>query len=285
MILPVQLARAAAQGRITLALIPIGKPRTVTRRTKNKNRVRYTSQPWKPKPGHREPLLARVGGKNAGTGRHIIITNTRETDLRWLLEPTDDTLKLVRAAGFKTRAELANHWMTQHDRDWPPLEEALCDQCEGFGEKDGEPCDNPECDLGVVFIPATIPDEGVLLRFEAFADTRVHLVHFGVDGSEATEYLSPAGRPRGDDLGHTQTYDGIDAGGLVDRRSQTGFVEDARKNRRKAINIESENERKELARLLDELQRRSPDVRVARELKHIRARLKRIDAILTDRAA
>lgn len=32
MILPVQQARAAAQGRITLAFIPIGKSRTVNER-------------------------------------------------------------------------------------------------------------------------------------------------------------------------------------------------------------------------------------------------------------
>lgn len=282
MILPVALARAASQGRITIAFIPVGKSRSVKATTRNKNVYRYESQPWAPQTSRPEPLQARVGTKMPTIG-HIQITTHTQGTLTWLLEPTEEALRLARAAGFKTRASMADHWMCQHDRDWPPTIEELCPRCEGEAVlPDGEDC--PNCELGVIDIPADVDDKDVLARFEAFADTSVYIVRFQPINDERPRFLSRAARPRGDDQGYTIGSDPLDAGDTVPTEIQQGFVLDARENRRKAAHIATERERDELARIISSLERQAADVRVARELRHMKARLKRINALLADAA-
>lgn len=284
MILPSEQAHAAVQGRITLAFIPTRKPRLITARTKNKNTYQRIAQPWTPRTEHREPIQVNLGHKRETFG-HVLITSHEQTTLTWVLQQTPEALKTARAAGYRTRALFANDWMTRHDPDWPPLVEELCPACDGFGEVDGEPCDNTECDLGVVMVPAMVEDDMVLERFKTFATTTVHAVHFQPDTTEHPRLLSPTGRPRGDELGYTEVTDTLEAGEAVDEKTQRGFVLDAHENRRRAAHIATGHERAELARLIRSLEGKSADVRVARELRHMRARLKRINALLNDRAA
>jgi hypothetical protein len=278
-ILPVQQARAAAQGRITLAFIPIGRLRTVKR---GKGRPPYESQPWTPQTGRTEPLQARVARKMPTIG-HIVIDAHQETTLAWVLEQTDDSLKTARAAGFKTRAGFADHWLCQYQRDWPPTVEEICGKCNGEAVlPDGDIC--PDCTLGTIDAPADIDDQDVLTEFAPHANSCVHIVHFHPVADDRPRFLSMASRPRGDDAGYTIGADSLDAGAVVPAETQQGFVLDARENRRKAASIASEQERNELARLISSLERQSADVRVARELRHMRARLKRINALLADAA-
>lgn len=216
MILPVQQARAAAQGRITIAFIPIGRSRTVKR---GKGRPSYESRPWIPQTGRTEPLQARVGRKMPTIG-HITIDAHQETTLRWVLEQTDHSLKTARAAGFKTRAGFADHWMCQQDLDWPPTVEELCGRCAGEATlPDGTEC--PDCDLGTTDQPADLDDDTVLREFQAHATSRVHVVHFHPVADDRPRFLSLAARPRGDDQGYTVGSDNLDAGATVPSEFQT----------------------------------------------------------------
>jgi hypothetical protein len=91
----------------------------------------------------------------------------------------DLDLQAARALGHRTRAELADDWMTRKDSDWPVLQEAICDRCDGFAERDGEPC--PDCDYGVINIPATTTDDQVLGLFtRRHGRTQVWAVHFNL---------------------------------------------------------------------------------------------------------
>lgn len=208
MILPIQQARAAAQGRITVAFIPIGRSKTVKRA---KGRPAYESQPWTPKVGEPDVIRARGWDDSA----YVEITAAEKTTMRWVLDPTPHTIKLARAAGFKTRAELADSWMRHHDRHWPRLEAALCPKCNGWGSVNDEPCEHEGCDVGEVMVPATVEDSEILLRFEGFADTNVYAVTFHAIADDRPRFLSRAARPRGDDLGYTLAADPLDAGPTV----------------------------------------------------------------------
>jgi hypothetical protein len=218
MILPVQQARAAAQGRITLAFIPIGKSRTVKAQTRNKNVYRYESQPWAPQTARPEPLQARLDRRMPTVG-HIVITAHAQGTMRWLLKATDDALRMARAAGFKTRAGLADHWLCNHDPDWPPTVEELCTRCAGEAVlPDGEEC--PACELGTVDVPVDLDDADVFDRFETHADTKVWVVHFHPVADDRPRFLSLASRPRGDDTGYTIGADPLDAGATVPHEFQ-----------------------------------------------------------------
>jgi hypothetical protein len=125
---------------------------------------------------------------------HIVIDHHQETTLRWVLEPTDHSLKTARAAGFRTRAGFADHWMCQHGQDWPPTIEELCARCAGEAVlPDGDVC--PDCDLGTIDQPADLDDDTVLTEFAPHANTRVHVVHFHPVADDRPRFLSLAARP------------------------------------------------------------------------------------------
>ena len=73
----------------------------------------------------------------------------------------------ARALGYRTQADMARDLLDRFDPEWPPLQPAICDVCEGFAEIDGQPCPNSECDFGEVQIPATVEDDAALEWFRS----------------------------------------------------------------------------------------------------------------------
>lgn len=73
----------------------------------------------------------------------------------------------ARALGHRTQAEMAADWMLIYDPQWPPLEEAICETCDGHAELDGGPCPDRECEYGVVMAPPLLEDEDVLATFRS----------------------------------------------------------------------------------------------------------------------
>lgn len=94
----------------------------------------------------------------------------------------------ARALGFRTQAEMAADWMDRHDDHWPLLEEALCDRCDGHAQVDNEVC--PDCEIGVIEVPAQLPDEQTLRIFRTkHGDKPVWLVTFELP-AELPRYLA-----------------------------------------------------------------------------------------------
>lgn len=217
MILPPYFAKLAARGQASIALIPQREPRDVKRPgprgTKRTGRsATYRSQPWTPETGRHETLRPTPSPRRRAPEQtpvstvlaHIIITSHTTLLLADLLDQTPETLRLVRATGVKTRAEFANEWMRHHDNDWPALTEELCPRCSGTALlDDNEEC--PDCEYGAILIESTPPDDVILDRFKARHGNRlVHAVTFQLDRTDHLRLLSPAAKPRGDDLGYTE---------------------------------------------------------------------------------
>lgn len=78
----------------------------------------------------------------------------------------DLDFKEARAMGYRTTAAMAADWMLRYDPQWPPLEEALCDVCDGDAQlEDGSPCPNRDCDYGAELVLATWPDSEITAAF------------------------------------------------------------------------------------------------------------------------
>lgn len=236
MILPAPMAKRAAHGQATIGLVPLLESRTITR----PNRTTYESKPWTPKTGRPEPLRAYIERTYEDSGkRHraltvlasIVILDHGTMLLAALTDKTTEMLALARACGYKTRADLAGEWMRHYDRrqDWPPMTEALCPRCDGTTELAGG-VECPDCDLGVLLVEETPGEEETLARFKArHGNTLVHVVEFTLDKTEHLRLLSPAGRPRGDELGYTEntTHAMQDAGEAVPAAYQAALAKEA----------------------------------------------------------
>lgn len=226
MILPAAFAKRAAAGRATVAFVPIRHQRWA-RRTGPRGSARlgrsarYRAQPWTPQAGRQEPLLSRTARQTKRLA-DIIITSHDELWLSQLLYDQRDMLALVRATGCRTRAEFADLWMRNYDREWPILTEELCPLCGGTTKlEDGFDCD--ECDpYGVILVEDPQDDDVILDRFRTVhGDTEVHVIHFELDQDANTRFLLPSGDMRGDDSGYIDatiegpTTDILDAGSSV----------------------------------------------------------------------
>lgn len=256
MILPAYFADLAAKGKATVGLVPIAESRKVIRGGKVGWKVPrpgkgtdYDTVPWTPREGSHETL--RTGRRAIAD---IVIGPSRKIHLADLLEDDTDTLALVRATGCKTRTELAREWMRHTDKNWPPTVEDLCTRCAGHNTMTVEwtnpitnvtyvtTMDCPHCDeVGTVRVPSFPTGHEILKRFRRkYGHRQVYLVHFALDGVEHHRLLSPAGRPRGDDLGYTENpSDAIeDAGEAVPVTYQAQISKDA------AASLQTERDRK-----------------------------------------
>lgn len=235
MILPAHMAKQAANGQATIGLVPVRTPRTVTRT----NGTTYQAQPWHPTTGRHEALRASANGKTA-TLTSIVIGEHHTMLLAALLDEDREMFTLTRACGFKTRADLAREWMRHYDKrhDWPPRRLANCPGCDGTGVLDPEGVEAghvefvecPGCDMGAIYVEDTPTDAETLTRFKArHGDTLVHVVRFTLDKTEHLRLLSPAGRPRGDELGYTEnpTHALEDAGEAVPAAYQAALSKEA----------------------------------------------------------
>lgn len=253
MIFPSDQARKAVAGRKTMTRRVVRAPKPVVGRTKNGSRYEYTSKPWRPRIGQREAVQPGTGRDAIG---YVVITGFRQERLGEILADVPAALLDVRAEGYATRAQFAHQWMVQHDPDWPPLEEELCPACEGHAAVDaagrpdpdgGFPC--LECELGVIFVPTAPDDPEVILdRFrERHADTLVWVIEFKPE-RDTPRLLSPADRPRGDDIGYTTTV----AGAMPDEPEAVDEVTQARITRQaheRAIETAQQRRRREQAEL------------------------------------
>ncbi|MEO7398386.1 MAG: hypothetical protein ABIW84_07470 [Ilumatobacteraceae bacterium] len=256
------IARAAAEGRKTQTRRLVRAPERKTGRTRNGSTYVYTSKPWRPQDGHHETVQAK-GGQPLG---HLLITEFRQEPLGTILEPTTQALKDVRAEGHRTRAEFCDAWMRQHDLDWPPLEEELCPTCQGHTRvtannqpaTDGHGFHCTDCnEVGVIYVPAPDPDpDQTLERFRTrHANTPVWVISFKPH-HDIPRILSPAGRPRGDDLGYT-THRGTEdemADDLegVDQVTTARFARQARERHQETTQERTRREKTELDTAVDE---------------------------------
>lgn len=105
--------------------------------------------------------VAVQAAANAPAACRILITDRERVRLG------DLDFFAARALGHRTRADMARDLLERLDPDWPPLEAAICETCEGFAEVDGDPCPDAGCDFGEVQVPATVTDDVVLERFRS----------------------------------------------------------------------------------------------------------------------
>lgn len=255
MIFPADQASKVAAGRKTMTRRLVRFQERKQGKTKNGSRYEYTTKPWRPRIGQREAVQPGPGRDAIG---YVVVTGYRQEPLGEILTDIPAALLDVRQEGFKTRAEFADHWMRQHDPDWPPLEEELCPACEGHAAVDqsgrpdpegGFPC--LECELGVIFVPSTPDPDDTLERFrQRHADTLVWVIEFKPE-RDTPRLLSPADRPRGDDIGYTTSV----AGAMPDEPEAVDEVTQARLTRQvREREIETAQQRRR--REQDELEAR-----------------------------
>jgi hypothetical protein len=99
------------------------------------------------------------------------------------------TFAQVRAEGFRTTVEFADHYMLMHDRSWPPTEP--CAICGPF-DIDEDTC--PACQMvgGHGRVPTVTTDEDVMGRFhERHGDRLVWAITFEMRGEP--RFLAPSG--------------------------------------------------------------------------------------------
>jgi hypothetical protein len=219
-ILPLDQAKQVARGTITILYLPVTAKR--------------------PKTGSREPIqVRRDDGRE--THCHILIGMWQVTTLRPLLKP--EALNDRKQAGWRLGdgiVQMCDEWMRRYDKGWPPVLAEPCTDCDQTGEVDvesgGWPGPSPD-DLvcagcggaGWLYIEDDITDRQIIDRFEKrHADRSVYAIIVTVDHVEQPRNLTPASRPRGDDLGYTTAaWDELDAGAAIPVADQNRYSKQA----------------------------------------------------------
>lgn len=225
MILPTEQAKAVARGAISVLYLPLSKVK-------------------RPKTGVRE-VIQYHGKEGRETACHVIYGLSQITTLRPLLKP--EALKDRQQAGWRLGdgiVQMCDEWMRYHDARWPEYYADPCDVCdrtgilEGAKRSGGFPGPSPEewvcgdCGgAGWLYTEADVTDRQVVERFEKrHADRPVYAVIVSVDHVEHPRILTPAGRPRGDELGYTTASDDLlDAGEAIPLSVQRAWSDAARK--------------------------------------------------------
>jgi hypothetical protein len=222
-ILPADQAKAVARGAVSVLYLPLSKVK-------------------RPKTGAREAIQYQ-GKEGRETACHVIYGIWQLTTLRPLLRP--EALKDRQQAGWRLGdgiVQMCDEWMRYHDARWPEYYADPCDPCDRTGIVDvasgGFPGPSPEervcgdCGgAGWLYTEAESTERQILDRFEKrHADRPVYAVVVSVDHVEHPRILTPAGRPRGDELGYTTASDDLlEAGEAIPLSVQKAYSDSARK--------------------------------------------------------
>lgn len=191
----------------------------------------------------------------------------------------DLDLAAARALGHRTTAEMAADWMDRRDPEWPPLEEALCEHCDGNAElPDGEPCPNQACDFGAELVPADWPDDQIVQIFrQRHGQREMWAIHFVVP-AELPRLLAT---PRAERAYTTKSGESLlGEPEAVDEVFQARLTKDARRNDQERRDDERRHTQREIDRRVSDLLREfgvtNPDGRdLARARESVIAAMRR----------
>lgn len=252
-----RLVHLILEGKKTQARVPV-QP---ARRARRRNGTTYTVTPFRPEPGDRLSVRSTSAPAGEEPAGYVVITDA-------VIQPAG-TLRLAdaRAEGYRNTHDWKADWVRQHDRAWVAAQEARA---------------APD----VLSVPALVD------RFrDRWADRDVWVLTFAIDRGDRPRLLTPASRSArdGDEHGYTTSVRqamgaGTDPGEAVDEATQARLVEEANDREGERRNDTFLAARRNIERELERLEDRHADAKVAREIRHMRARLRAIDRLIKQAA-